>query len=119
MHAVRAAGLAVPKKLVSNTTMAAILTSFVGISYYWSMHSVGSTDLEKEVAREVRRHAQLLLSAYLSVNRLPCLVREACHATCSDILCQSTANASSSVVRSSASNAKQPGSAESDGPAQA
>ena len=86
MHAVRAAGLAVPKKLVSNTTMAAILTSFVGISYYWSMHSVGSTDLEKEVAREVRRHAQLPFSAYLSVNRLPCLVPEACHATCSDIL---------------------------------
>lgn len=56
MHAVRAAGgLAQPKKLMSNTTMAAVLTSFVGLSYYWSMHSVGSTDLEKEVAMEVER----------------------------------------------------------------
>jgi hypothetical protein len=54
MHTVRAAGLAQPKKLMSNTALAAILASFVGISYYWSMHSVGSTDLEKEVALEVR-----------------------------------------------------------------
>lgn len=64
MHAVRAAGgLAQPKKLMSNTAVAAVLTSFVGLSYYWSMHSVGSTDLEKEVALEVPSHLKCLSQA--------------------------------------------------------
>jgi len=35
--------------------MAGILVSFVGLSYYWSMHAVGSTDLEREVQLEVER----------------------------------------------------------------
>lgn len=35
--------------------MAGILTFFVGASYYWSMYAVGTTDLEKEVQREVER----------------------------------------------------------------
>ncbi len=49
-----AAALPQPKKLMSNGAMAAVLASFVGLSYYWSMYAVGGTDLEKEVQLEVR-----------------------------------------------------------------
>ena len=47
--------LAQPKRFGSNGVVAAVLAGFVVASYYWSMHSVGSTDLEKEVQREVER----------------------------------------------------------------
>jgi hypothetical protein len=53
--AFRGAALAQPKKMMSNGAMAAVLASFVGLSYYWSMHAVGGTDLEKEVQLEVER----------------------------------------------------------------
>lgn len=43
------AALPATKKLMSNTAMAGVLTFFVGASYYFSMHAVGTTDLEKEV----------------------------------------------------------------------
>lgn len=43
-----------PRKFVSNPVMAGILVSFVGLSYYWSMHAVGSTDLEREVRATLR-----------------------------------------------------------------
>lgn len=77
MHAVRAAGgLAQPKKLMSNGAMAAVLASFVGLSYYWSMHSVGSTDLEKEVALEVRHRR---IPCFCIVDRLSCCPRVVFH----------------------------------------
>ncbi len=49
MPQARAAPLLMPRKFVSNQVMAGILVSFVAGSYYWSMHAVGSTDIEKEV----------------------------------------------------------------------
>lgn len=71
-----AAALPQPKKLISNGAMAAVLASFVGLSYYWSMYAVGGTDLEKEVQLEVRPgflcHS---LRAYLSFAQ--CLERRA------------------------------------------
>lgn len=45
----RSAPLPTPRTFISNPVMGGILVSFVGLSYYWSMHAVGGTDLEKEV----------------------------------------------------------------------
>lgn len=47
--------LVIPKKILPNVAVAAILASFVAGSYFFSMHSVGQQDIEKEVQREVER----------------------------------------------------------------
>ena len=49
------ASLPMPKKILSNWAVAAVLTAFVGATYYSSMHAVGSDDMTQELQREAAR----------------------------------------------------------------